>query len=97
MWPMRSRTQTNASCIKAVAVPLSQPWLGPDILEVIDEEHSCGAKDLVLVPIGFVSDHIEIIFDLDTQARERCRSRSHLPARPNCRDPSALCEHGFAN
>lgn len=51
----------------------SQPWLGPDILEVIDEEHSCGAKDLVLVPIGFVSDHIEIIFDLDTQARERCQ------------------------
>jgi ferrochelatase len=50
----------------------SQPWLGPDILEVIDEEHSSGAKDLVLVPIGFLSDHIEIIFDLDTQARERC-------------------------
>jgi ferrochelatase len=51
----------------------SQPWLAPDILEVIEEEHSCGAKDLVLVPIGFVSDHIEIVFDLDTQARERCR------------------------
>ena len=51
----------------------SQPWLSPDILEVIEEEHSCGAKDLVLVPIGFVSDHIEIIFDLDTQARARCQ------------------------
>jgi protoporphyrin/coproporphyrin ferrochelatase len=51
----------------------SQPWLGPDILEAIDEEHSCGAKDLVLVPVGFISDHIEIIFDLDTQARERCQ------------------------
>ncbi len=51
----------------------SQPWLSPDILEVIEEEYSCGAKDLVLVPIGFVSDHIEIIFDLDTQARERCQ------------------------
>jgi ferrochelatase len=51
----------------------SQPWLGPDILEVIDEEHASGSKDIVLVPIGFVSDHMEIIFDLDTQARERCR------------------------
>jgi protoporphyrin/coproporphyrin ferrochelatase len=51
----------------------SQPWLGPDILEVIGEEHSFGAKDIVLVPIGFVSDHMEIIFDLDTQARERCQ------------------------
>lgn len=50
----------------------AQPWLGPDILEVIEEEHACGAEDLVLVPIGFLSDHIEIIFDLDTQARERC-------------------------
>jgi protoporphyrin/coproporphyrin ferrochelatase len=55
----------------------SQPWLGPDILEVIDEEHSPSAndaaKDIVVVPIGFVSDHMEIIFDLDTQARERCQ------------------------
>ncbi|HVJ05841.1 MAG TPA: ferrochelatase [Candidatus Saccharimonadales bacterium] len=51
----------------------SQPWLGPDILDVIDEEHSSGAKDIVVVPIGFVSDHMEIIFDLDTQARERCQ------------------------
>lgn len=51
----------------------SQPWLGPDILEVLNEEHSSGAKDVVLVPIGFVSDHMEIIFDLDTQARERCQ------------------------
>ena len=51
----------------------SQPWLGPDILEVIDEEHSSSAKDIVLVPIGFVSDHMEIIFDLDTQVLERCQ------------------------
>jgi len=50
----------------------SQPWLSPDILEVVDEEHSSGAKDIVVVPIGFVSDHMEIIFDLDTQARDRC-------------------------
>jgi protoporphyrin/coproporphyrin ferrochelatase len=50
----------------------SQPWLGPDILEVVDEEHASGAKDIVVVPIGFVSDHMEIIFDLDTQACERC-------------------------
>jgi ferrochelatase len=52
----------------------SQPWLGPDILEVLDEEHASGAKDIVVVPIGFVSDHMEIIFDLDTQARERCEA-----------------------
>jgi ferrochelatase len=51
----------------------SQPWLGPDILEVIGEEQASAAKDIVVVPIGFVSDHMEIIFDLDTQARDRCQ------------------------
>jgi ferrochelatase len=50
----------------------SQPWLGPDILEVLDQEHAAGTKDIVIAPIGFVSDHMEIIFDLDTEARERC-------------------------
>ena len=70
----------------------SQPWLSPDILEAIEEEYSCGAKDLVLVPIGFVSDHVEIIFDLDTQARERCQELGyHLPARPHRRNPSPVC------
>jgi ferrochelatase len=51
----------------------SQPWLGPDILEVLGEERASAAKDIVVVPIGFVSDHMEIIFDLDTQARDRCQ------------------------
>jgi ferrochelatase len=51
----------------------SQPWLGPDVLEAIDQEYATGALDIVVVPIGFVSDHMEIIFDLDTQARERCQ------------------------
>jgi ferrochelatase len=50
----------------------SQPWLGPDILEAIGQEHANAVRDIVIVPIGFVSDHIEIVFDLDTQARERC-------------------------
>lgn len=55
----------------------SQPWLGPDILEALNEEHALqgddAVRDIVVVPIGFVSDHMEIIFDLDTQARERCQ------------------------
>ncbi len=51
-----------------------QPWLGPDILEALDEEHAGGARDVVVVPIGFVSDHMEIIFDLDTQAKEKCEA-----------------------
>lgn len=47
----------------------SHPWLGPDICDYLREAHSLGVKDLVVAPIGFVSDHMEILFDLDTEAR----------------------------
>jgi ferrochelatase len=53
--------------------PPTQPWLGPDILECLREfkQQGSGAA-VVIVPIGFVSDHMEILFDLDTEARELC-------------------------
>ena len=50
--------------------PPTQPWLEPDILDHLRSIHSRGAKAVVVVPIGFVSDHMEVIYDLDTQARE---------------------------
>jgi ferrochelatase len=51
--------------------PASQPWLEPDILDCLREiKSSGGSSDVVIAPIGFVSDHLEILFDLDTQARE---------------------------
>ncbi len=53
--------------------PPTQPWLGPDILEHLREISSAGqARDVVIVPIGFVSDHMEILYDLDTEARQLC-------------------------
>jgi ferrochelatase len=52
--------------------PATQPWLGPDVRDYLNELHGLGARDVVLAPIGFVSDHMEIIYDLDTQARRRC-------------------------
>jgi ferrochelatase len=52
--------------------PASQPWLEPDILDALREAKSQGAEDVVIAPIGFVSDHMEVLFDLDTQARELC-------------------------
>jgi ferrochelatase len=53
--------------------PPSQPWLGPDILDALRElKAQGGSADVVIAPIGFVSDHMEIIFDLDTQARDLC-------------------------
>jgi ferrochelatase len=53
--------------------PPSQPWLEPDILDCLrDLKSAGGSSDVVIAPIGFVSDHMEILFDLDTQARELC-------------------------
>jgi ferrochelatase len=47
------------------------PWLEPDILDVIDELNDAHVSDIVIVPIGFISDHLEVLFDLDVEARER--------------------------
>jgi protoporphyrin/coproporphyrin ferrochelatase len=53
--------------------PPSQAWLEPDILECLREiKEQCGTGDVVISPVGFVSDHMEILFDLDTEAAELC-------------------------
>ncbi len=44
------------------------PWLEPDINDHLGELHDSGVNSVVVVPIGFVSDHMEVIFDLDTEA-----------------------------
>ena len=51
----------------------SQPWLGPDVCDQLRELHANGARDVVVSPIGFVSDHMEIVYDLDTEAMMLCR------------------------
>jgi protoporphyrin/coproporphyrin ferrochelatase len=48
--------------------PPGQPWLEPDIADYLREIRS----DVVIVPIGFLSDHMEVLYDLDTQARAIC-------------------------
>jgi ferrochelatase len=51
-----------------------QPWLEPDISDHIRELHAGGAvADVVIAPIGFLSDHMEVVYDLDTQAADLCR------------------------
>jgi ferrochelatase len=60
--------------------PPTQPWLGPDIGEALAEIAGAGRterasasnqQDVVVVPIGFVSDHMEVLFDLDEEARQK--------------------------
>lgn len=51
--------------------PPSQPWLGPDIGEALREiAADSGSRDVVAVPIGFISDHLEVAYDLDYEARQ---------------------------
>lgn len=47
-----------------------QPWLEPDIGDYLAELSKTGVQDVVVAPIGFISDHMEILFDLDTEAQE---------------------------
>ena len=49
--------------------PPTQPWLEPDICDHLRELHSRGVKSVVVAPIGFISDHMEVIYDLDTEAQ----------------------------
>jgi ferrochelatase len=49
------------------------PWLEPDILEVVKARAAAGAKALVLAPIGFVCDHVEVLYDLDVEAQQVAR------------------------
>jgi len=54
--------------------PPSQPWLAPDICDYIRQLRSLsGLTDIVVMPIGFLSDHMEVIYDLDTETAAVCR------------------------
>jgi protoporphyrin/coproporphyrin ferrochelatase len=48
-----------------------EPWLGPDVLEEFERLRAEGVAAVLVAPIGFVSDHLEILWDLDVEARER--------------------------
>ncbi|XVV06878.1 ferrochelatase [Actinosynnema sp. CA-248983] len=51
--------------------PPQIPWLEPDIVDHIEALHGRGVRNVVVCPIGFVSDHLEVVWDLDTEARDR--------------------------
>jgi protoporphyrin/coproporphyrin ferrochelatase len=61
-------------CYQSRSGPPQVPWLEPDILDQLRELHAAGTRAVVIAPIGFVSDHVEVIFDLDEEARELCHS-----------------------
>jgi ferrochelatase len=48
-----------------------EPWLGPDVLEELERLRADGVGKVLVAPVGFVSDHLEILWDLDVEAREK--------------------------
>ena len=50
-----------------------EPWLGPDILDHLEELHERGITEVLVCPVGFVADHLEIRWDLDHEAAEKAR------------------------
>ncbi len=53
--------------------PPTQPWLEPDVLDYLRELSETGRNDVVIAPVGFISDHMEVLYDLDTEAADLCK------------------------
>ncbi|MGQ1796726.1 ferrochelatase [Kocuria oceani] len=73
--------------------PPQVPWLEPDVNDALEEVAGRGVAGAVLVPLGFVSDHMEVKWDLDTEALETCE-RLGLPA---VRTPTAGTHPAFVS
>ena len=52
-----------------------EPWLGPDILEVIDTSADEGIDAILVCVVGFVADHLEVLYDIDVEARAAAEAR----------------------
>ena len=67
----RSGARSTRSCTRAAAARPSQPWLEPDIVDHLRALAREGVRDVVVAPIGFLSDHMEVVYDLDLEAKAR--------------------------
>ena len=69
-----------------------EPWLGPDVLDVLSELAAQGVPGVLVCPAGFVSDHLEILYDLDIEAQQRAEELGIAFARtPSLNDDPKLC------
>ena len=75
-----------------------EPWLGPDILQVIDELAADGTTQAVLVSaVGFVADHLEVLYDLDIEANRRAAQHGLVFARTACVNDDATVMAALAD
>ena len=95
--PYEAQLQQSAELVaKAAGLPgfrrawqsagaTGEPWIGPDILDFLDTLAGEGVKNVLQVPIGFVSDHLEVLYDIDIEARDKAKElgmtlhRTRLP------------------
>jgi ferrochelatase len=68
----------------------NEKWLDPDILEELERLAEEGHRSFLIVPIGFVSDHLEILFDIDVECREYAKSRGITLHRTESLNSSSL-------
>ncbi|MDP9464959.1 MAG: ferrochelatase [Actinomycetota bacterium] len=108
--PYPSQLQATAECV-ATAVGLDnwglawqsagrtpEPWLGPDILQVIDELAADGHTRAVLISaVGFVADHLEVLYDLDIEACRRAHQHGLGFARTACVNDDAAVMGALAD
>ncbi len=88
-------TETSWTTAWQSAGRTPEPWLGPDILELIDRLAEAGeTAGLLVCACGFVSDHLEVLYDLDIEARQHAESRGLAFARTASvnDDPAVMSE-----
>ena len=61
--------------------PPTSPWLGPDVNDAIHEQAARGIRAVIIVPLGFISDHMEVKWDLDTEAMQTAAEAGILAIR----------------
>lgn len=62
--------KSHRFCFQSAA-PTNEPWLGPDIVDYVQQLHDEGVRNILSVPFGFVADHLEVLWDIDTEARQK--------------------------
>jgi ferrochelatase len=67
-----------------------EPWMGPDLGEHLEVLAAAGVRDVVSVPVGFVSEHVEILFDVDVRARRVAEGLGMRFERPPALDADPL-------
>jgi ferrochelatase len=73
-----------------------EPWAGPDLVEHLEELAAGGVGDVLCVPVGFVSDHVELLYDIDKRARSAAEKLGLTLERPPALNDDPVFIEGLA-